>query len=85
MSLCVYLCAVVEGLYTCKVWNFGEQAFFYYVCVVVEGIYTCTAGNFGKQAFLFLFVLLYSVYTHIRLRILARILCVYAFVVAEGI
>ena len=26
-SLCVYVCAVLEGMYTCKTGNFGKETF----------------------------------------------------------
>ena len=37
MSLCFYVCVVVEGMYTCKTGNFCKRAFkFMFVLVVFE-------------------------------------------------
>ena len=37
MSLCVYVCVVVEGMYTCRTGNFCKRGFkFMFVLVVFE-------------------------------------------------
>ena len=80
MSLCDYVCVVVEGIYTCNTRSFSRNLCVY-VCVVVEGMYTCETGSFGKRAFVFMFVMLYSICTHFRLGIMATIFSVYVCVV----
>ena len=42
---CVYVCVVVEVMYTCKTSHFGKN-YFFYVCVVLEGMYTYKTGHF---------------------------------------
>ena len=44
-----------------------------YVCVVLEVMYTCKTGNL-EMSLSFMFVLLYSVFTHVRLGFCAAIL-----------
>ena len=32
MSLCVYVCVIIEGIYTCKTGNFGNEPFCLCLC-----------------------------------------------------
>ena len=41
------VCVVVEGMYTYKTGDFGNNPFCLYF-VVADGIYTCKTGNFGN-------------------------------------
>ena len=105
MRLCVYVCVVVEGKYTCKtgIWGFYNNLLSFFV--VVEGVYTFKSGNFGNEPFcfgffccrgyakmldrsflqqyFFGFFLLLRVCPHVRLEILATIICVYVCVVLK--
>ena len=58
MGVCVYVCVVVEGMYTCMNDNFGNTPLCVYVCVVAEGMYTCMTGNFGNKPLCVTFMLL---------------------------
>ena len=58
--LCVYVCVIVEGMYTCDTGHL-ETRLCVYVFIVVECMYICKTGNFGKTP-LCLYLCYYRVY-----------------------
>ena len=75
-GLCVYVSVVLEGMYTCKTGNFGNEPLCLCLCCCIGYVHIGT-GNFGNKNFLFMFVFLYTVCEHVRLEILVTSLCVY--------
>ena len=75
-SVCIYVFAVVEGMYTYKTGHFVNECLcvmyvFFIVYVHMEDLI------FWHQPFVFMFGLVLRIYRHVRLVILAMILCVY--------
>ena len=83
MSLCVYVCVVVECMFTCML-GILEMCLCIYVGVFVQGTSTCKSGCFWQRAFVSMFVLLQTVCIHVRLEIFATSVCVYILVVGQG-
>ena len=55
MGRCDYVCAAVEGIYTCKAGIFGKKLCVD-VCVIVEGMYTCKTVHFVSEPLCLFFV-----------------------------
>ena len=83
MSLCVYVCIVVEDMYTCTAGNFGIKCLCLCLCCCIWCVHTYDWG-FSQRAVVFMFVLVYRVCTHARLEILATSVCAYFCVVVES-
>ena len=83
MDLSVYVCVVVEGMYTFNTGNFGNKplCLCQYFCI---GYVHKLDWELWQRYFVFMFVFLYRVCTYVRLGILLTRLCVYVNVVVEG-
>ena len=82
MRICVYVFAVLEGMFTCDTGNFVNNPLFLCLCCC-RGYVHMQDWSFWKRYFVFMFVLLYWVCNHVMMGILATSLCVFVCVVVE--
>ena len=79
----VYIYVVVDGMYICNTGHLVKKPLCLLLCCC-RGYVHMLDWEFWKQAFLFMIVLLYRVFTNLRLGILETSLFVYVCVVVEG-
>ena len=84
LSLRIYSCVVVEGMYTCKTGHFGHKPCCLCLCCSRRYVHTKML-NFWHQLPVFMFMLLNLVFIPVGLSIFVNILYVLVCVVVEGL
>ena len=78
----IYLCYVVQGIYTCKTGNLVMNLN-YFTCAVVEGMYKCMTVQYGNEPLRF-YLCCCTGYVHIQVEYLETKLCVFCSFCCRG-
>ena len=74
--LCIYVCDVIEGMYTCNTLHHVNIHLCLCLCCC-RGYVTTSYWEYCKWVIVFMFLFLLRVCTHVRLGIWVTIICVY--------